>query len=272
MEDEIWTDPRFMKLCIKLGDEARAIGVIIIAWRLAQKFWCPDKRPIPERDFVESGLPEALVEIGLADRLEDGIYVRGSEEHFFWWFKKQEAGRKGGEAKARNAVLAEASTTKQELAEASTAYQNVPSSSSSSSSSDLVNIKKISSSLGENKKNTPAARGGSLRDAPPEKSGTNRFIAEYKARFREKYGVYPPFGGKEAGIAKRLTHDQPLEKLLHWVQGYFQMRDKWFEVKAHDLATFEQNIGKIATAVETGRETPGKKTWEELLDEEETGP
>jgi hypothetical protein len=98
VEDTLWSDPRFLKLCIALGDEMKAIGAIVLAWKLAQKYWCPDKKPIPEAAFSE--LPSALITSGLAEKLNDGIRMRGSEEHFSWWFERREAGRKGGQISA----------------------------------------------------------------------------------------------------------------------------------------------------------------------------
>ena len=127
VEDSLWSDPRFLRLCAKLGDEIQAIGSVILAWKLAQKHWCPNKQLIPENVFKEAGLPEELISIGLAERHKDGIRMRGCEEHFEWWFKKVNSGRLGGLAKASNA--------KQSL---STSKQNVPSYSSSSSYSENI--------------------------------------------------------------------------------------------------------------------------------------
>ncbi len=106
IEDSIWSDTRFMRLCILLGDEARAVGVIVLGWRTAQRYWCPDRKPIPEADFIAAGLPEQLISCGLAERVDGGVRMRGSEEHFAWWFQRQEAGRRGGEAKAAKQKLA----------------------------------------------------------------------------------------------------------------------------------------------------------------------
>jgi hypothetical protein len=92
VEDSLWSDSRFMDLGIKVGDKFKAIGIMVIAWKVAQKFWCPERNPIPEEAFLEAGLPEALIEVHLAERLPSGIRMRGSEEHFKWWFEKQAAG------------------------------------------------------------------------------------------------------------------------------------------------------------------------------------
>ena len=96
IEDSLWNDPRFIRLCIKMGDEFRAAGAVLVAWRVAQRFWCPGKNPIPGAAFKEAELPEILIEVGLADREAGGIRMRGSEEHFAQWFISQKSGRIGG--------------------------------------------------------------------------------------------------------------------------------------------------------------------------------
>jgi hypothetical protein len=94
VEDSLWSDARFMRLCVKLGDELRAAGAVLVAWKTAQKFWCPNRQPISEAAFRDANLPDALVEVGLAERMADGVRMRGSEEHFSWWFDKKAAGMK----------------------------------------------------------------------------------------------------------------------------------------------------------------------------------
>lgn len=101
VEDTLWSDPRFMKLCIKLGDQFRAAGAVLYAWKYAQKYWCPNKKPIPLQDFINSGIPAEIIACGLAEELDDGIKIKGSEEHFAWWFEKRRAGSVGGRVSAQ---------------------------------------------------------------------------------------------------------------------------------------------------------------------------
>lgn len=127
VEESIYSDPRFQDFCIAVGNKYLAIGYMVGAWTLAQRYWCPGRLAIPENEFKASGLPDALIQCRLAESSSDGIRIKGSEDHFAWWFKRQEAGRLGGLAKASNA--------KQTLANVYQNVANLPSSSSSSSSS-----------------------------------------------------------------------------------------------------------------------------------------
>lgn len=100
VEDSIWSDSRFMQLCLLLGDQFKAVGCLVVAWKTAQQHWCPNRNPIPKKAFLEAGLPIELVKANFADVVEgEAILMRGCDKHFAWWFEKQEAGRKSAEAR-----------------------------------------------------------------------------------------------------------------------------------------------------------------------------
>lgn len=100
-EDSIWIDSRFIRLCILLQDEEKALGAVGFAWRTAQRFWCPERRPIPAEVFGRLASAAFLLEVGLARETPEGVYMAGSEEHFKWYFdgleQRREAGRKSAE-------------------------------------------------------------------------------------------------------------------------------------------------------------------------------
>lgn len=95
VEDEFYLDPRFRALIRKIGDEDKAVGMCLRLWRVAQKYWGKDHTPIPYDVFKLEGL-EDLLEVGLAEKSDEGIYARGSKDRFDWYRQKIEAGRKGG--------------------------------------------------------------------------------------------------------------------------------------------------------------------------------
>lgn len=103
VEDEFFIDPRFKRLVAALdGDEDRAIGMVIRAWRHAQNHWRKGEQPIPFKLWDLAAL-DLLVEVGLARREDDGIYCAGSREQFEWCTPnaKAVAGRVGGLQSAR---------------------------------------------------------------------------------------------------------------------------------------------------------------------------
>jgi|LakMenE18May11ns_1017448.scaffolds.fasta_scaffold9958908_4 hypothetical protein len=95
VEDEWFTDARRLRLIELTKDKNIADGMAIMAWFLAQKYWVK-KELIPYHAWHGAGMSDLLFECGLAEKREDGVYVRGSKRHFHWYFKKVEAGRKGG--------------------------------------------------------------------------------------------------------------------------------------------------------------------------------
>lgn len=129
IEDSIYSDARFIDFVLQVGDQMTAIGSLVFAWRLAQTFWCPDQHLIPLVRWERLKHSQAMLDCGLAVLRDDSIYVCGTEEQFSWYFKKVAAGKRGGQARARN--LREKS-----LAKPSKPKQIQPSSSSSSSSSE----------------------------------------------------------------------------------------------------------------------------------------
>ena len=102
VEPSIWSDLRYQNFAIKVADPFRAIGMLIYLWMHAQKYWWPDKKLIPVEVWAALGFSDALIDCGLAERRPDGIYPKGIEDAFAWWFDRQAAGRKGGLASGKS--------------------------------------------------------------------------------------------------------------------------------------------------------------------------
>lgn len=97
IESKLFSDTRFLRLVAKLGDHEKAIGSLVLALMTAQQHWFPDRNPIPKDQFISKDLSRGLIEVGLAEELENGdVYMKGSAEHFEWLFEKQRAGSIGG--------------------------------------------------------------------------------------------------------------------------------------------------------------------------------
>lgn len=96
IDDSLWADPRFLRLCIKLGSEVSAAGWVLIAIRQAQRHWCPDRKPIPGDQWEQLGFPEALLEVGFAKRVDGGVLLADIESRHLWWFELMDAKRVAG--------------------------------------------------------------------------------------------------------------------------------------------------------------------------------
>jgi len=102
IEDSLFKDDRFTDLVIKLQSRTMALGALVEAFILAQKFYLAtaSDRLIPHAEWARLKHGQDLIECGLAESFEGGVYVRGSENQFSWLIQRQEAGRRGGLAKS----------------------------------------------------------------------------------------------------------------------------------------------------------------------------
>ena len=101
MEDSLFCDDRFMRLVEIMGDRASALGSLVLAFKLAQKHWIPNKQLIPKDEFGMIPNWGHIINCNLAKESDIGFYVKGTESCTEWWFNAQAKGRKGGAASAK---------------------------------------------------------------------------------------------------------------------------------------------------------------------------
>jgi hypothetical protein len=94
IDESLFTDPRFISLCVLLKSEIKAIGWWVKVARLAQTYWKLDKQLIPFDAYEFAKFPKKLLDSGIVEKRESGYYLRGSEENFAWIYQKVISGRK----------------------------------------------------------------------------------------------------------------------------------------------------------------------------------
>lgn len=101
VEDSILTDERFLNLVIKLGSVKLALGEVVWAWRQGQRHFLSldNDRCIPFDEWTKQGCNDLLINVGLAERRDKGVWIVGAKEQFSWLIQKQSAGEKSGEAR-----------------------------------------------------------------------------------------------------------------------------------------------------------------------------
>ena len=97
IEDGLFTDKRFYDLCAKCGGSAAALGELVFAWKCAQKHYLSNDGVIPFDDWKRNKLNDLIIECGLAEKLESGIYLCGTEKQFSWLKQRSDAGKKGAQ-------------------------------------------------------------------------------------------------------------------------------------------------------------------------------
>ncbi len=101
IETSINRDHAFQELLCKVGDRHRAKGICWELWELAQKYWVPERKLIPESEFKKLGL-EVTLEVGLAEKRAGGVYARGTEEQCKGLFRYHTGGEHRAESAQRD--------------------------------------------------------------------------------------------------------------------------------------------------------------------------
>ena len=96
IDDSLFKDSRYINLLIKVGDKDKALGIVVSAWMVAQRFFLNEKydRLIPFSAWENQGCSNLLLEFGLAEKREKGVYVMGSNDQFGWLIQRSEAGKR----------------------------------------------------------------------------------------------------------------------------------------------------------------------------------
>lgn len=100
IDNTLFTDSRFTTLMVKIGSAEAALGAVVMLWIVAQEYWKRDYGLISENTWKKKKLNNLLLEVGLAEKRDGGIYAAGSKKNFAWLFQKVEAGKSGGKKSA----------------------------------------------------------------------------------------------------------------------------------------------------------------------------
>jgi hypothetical protein len=210
IEDSIYRDERFHRLSAFEG-KYKALGLCVAAWDLAHNWYL--KHPdglIPFSEWATQPELALLEKYGLAERLENGIYVKGSKTQCEYLSKRSLAGKKGG-LKSQ-----EISASKRKQIE-----QNQPSSSSSSS---------ISTSSSSSKKNKSITEGVKA----PARSLGSEIWDSYRGAYVNRYGVEPvrnqTTNTQCANLGKRLG-----ESAIEVVRFYLTHNDGYYLRNQHPI-------------------------------------
>lgn len=265
IEDDLFKKRAWFKYLMLVQDEDKALGALIRAFMVAQKYWYPDKLNIPEDVWKSECLNDHLITSGLAERTKSGIYVKGTKGQFEWLFKQRSNGKKGGRPKQllhedqnprdTHGVPTETHGVPVETHRVPNQTQLNPIKPSISSSNSISNSSSSSNSLISFPTETTAPK-KNRRTGSGKKA--NFLIKTYCDLWKERHGDgtdYPDIVSKDAGIAKRLAKDlseKRIEELLH---AYFSMPEGNLIKRKHPLELMEFNLKEISAFAKTGKFT-----------------
>lgn len=264
LEDSIFTDARFFNLCLKLKSRNEALGALMWAWKVAQRTYLEHDGNIPFDTWRIEELRDEIIDVGLAEKTETGVRMKGVHKHFEWLRQKQTAGKNSGLSRSKS-MLTELNGIERKRTETNGAEPLTLSLSLKEKeelrTKERVNAPdEISQDLVEGKQNpTELVKRAKKKEQNPDEGNQDfaQLVGSVVSVYQKKFKARPALGGKEIGILKRLSRDYKSDVLINLLETFFQMRDKWFETKAWDLATFEQNIHKVSISLQTGRELTG---------------
>jgi hypothetical protein len=258
VDGEFFADPRLDVLREAIGKE-EAIGAVVYLWSLGQSYWKREEK-IPLHVFELVRFGSELVRAGFARLDDDGVYCYGARERWHFLLAPKENGKKGGKASAESrklkfgtAIPVNASNqTRSETEAESSEIRSKPKPSFSSSSSLST-------------KESPSEGAGAPAQLTLEQK-TGKAFGLFIELFKAKYGAAPSRGDKGIQALKRVVKSEGLDRTSQLLQVFLQMQTDWFQERAHDLVTFENNINKISIALASGHEMThmSERDWEEI--------
>lgn len=236
IEDSIYKDDRFINLILKLGNKHTALGMMVSAWTLAQKHYLNETndRSIPLNEWEQSGL-NLVLEVGLAEKQKNGVYVKGSEEQFKWLHQRAEAGRKS--AKNRDKKLKSKGKLENERSLNETERQPTDATPLSLTLSPTLPLSLSQSSFSEK--------------VPAEKNlaGTElnrRIWFSYREAYMAKYGVEPARNATVNSQIKSLGQKLG-EEAVEVVKFYLKSNNSYYIRKSHDIAACLTDYATLRT-------------------------
>lgn len=252
IDDKLWSDARFDALKNILGNELLAIGMVVKSFRIAQDFWKTESKLIPKEiwnlyDF------SAMEKVGLAEKLDNGVYIKGSNEQFEWLKKKQLAGKISAQTRRKKFGSAQpTSNTSRTPAEHLFENPRTPPEPPTPTPTPTLNTyTQTDPSVHKAKKQTKP------------KVGTHEVIARYCELFEQRYGIKAVIAGVEAGQLGRLTKAHGQEQAIKIVEGYFDLNDQFIANQCHPVGMIEKQINKILVSQSKPHKEPERR-WLEI--------
>lgn len=242
IEDSILKDDRFTDLCIKTGSRIMALGIVCEAFILGQRYFLNEEsgRFIPLNEWKRKEALGLLIDVGLAEVRELGVYIKGSEKHFAWLLQKQNAGKRGGRPNQnkQQEKKADALSRKAEESGEKPPYSFLLPPSSFLLSQALAPEDKYMAQ----KTKKPANR----------KLGAE-VVGAYCDAWKLRYGTSPHIQPKDAKHLKSFAESAGLAKAKTMIGAFLTMTESWFITKRHDIPTFLNNLNAVTQFMENGR-------------------
>ena len=231
--DELFADNRFVDLILKTGNRHIAIGMCIDAYRLAHRYWINENSLVPEAAFNGCNLG-LLLEVNLAVKRENGIYVRGTQRI---------ANTRLDKINQKSIVASEAGKRSAEvrrLRHGTAIPINAPYNSPKKSNKNRTKVEPKS-----NESNEIELSKDKISKDKNNTLATHKFVAKYcelyKTLFNKDYKVTP----KDAGQAKVICSGLGVDNAISYIRGYLTLSDKYLIDNCYPMCLMYNNINKL---------------------------
>lgn len=249
LEDSLFQKIGWIELVIELKNADTALGALMRAWVVAQRFWKENDHGIPKSVWKKERLNDAIIG-RLADDCGDFIYVHGSREQFAWIRQRTLAGKSGGEAsvKAKREIIEENSKQSQ----ASSSGFNPPSLPLPLSLSlPLTQAQDLNLSEGFASRPPPKPK----RQVPKVDTAEtwDAYREAYKIRYREEPIRNATVNAQLAQFVKRI----PLEEAPLVAEFYLTHNDAFYVKQLHPVGLLLKDAEALRTQWARGRAVTG---------------
>lgn len=243
IEDALFKDTRFFDLAIKLGSVESAMGSLVIAWMLAQKWFLKsDDGGIPLDEWKKQKIKNEIIEAGLADLKGASVYLRGSQEQFAWLRACSDAGKKSHPHKDQN--------LKQNSEGSPKGVEGMPKGRDPLSSSSLLSSLSPTQSL--TLKSTRTSRKRS--DPGTDKTLGSRIFESYSEAYLKRYSKEPirntTVNTQCMNIGKRLGEDA-----VEVAKFYVTHNRQYYVLKSHPIGLLLTDAEGLHTEWFNGKQT-----------------
>lgn len=238
IEDSLYQDQRFIDLAMALGGKFQAIGALVCAWSLAQKWYIKTDKMIPISEWEKQRLPREIISVGLAELIGDKVHVCGADKQFKWLQQRSQAGKWDRLESLKNSTNGRSTVVNG----SSTSLLSSPSSLLSSPNSLLLTHYSTTSDEGVAK--------------PPRKRGLSKptWVA-YSEAYELRYGVPPvrntSVNAKLCKFVERVGEEEaPLVAAFFVTHG-----DSYYTRQGHSVGALLRDAEKLRTEWATGNKT-----------------
>lgn len=250
IEDSIFKDGRFIKLCMKTQSIDTALGALVRAWSLAQKWYLSDDRMIPVDEWKKQEINDLVIDVGLATLIGNKICVEGADEQFGWLIQRQQAGKKGGlskNEKASNAIKQQKSVPEDN--------ENNREVAGASGSKPLTLTPTLTPTLNSNSNsdsNISLPKGAKKKN--PEESEHNRQIWEaYFNAYRLRWGVDPVRNATTNSQISNLRKKLGVDDAIKVVEFYLKHNENWYLKNTHSFGLCLKDAETLRTQMLKGK-------------------